>query len=89
MQHKQSWLRTPDRTSLATMLADASYESTACEHTAPPSAFVKKAEVFRGRVWSTDLGSQWSDTRRLRRTIPLGTPCIHCMALHDHSKGIQ
>ena len=32
--------------------ADASYESTECEHTVTPSAFNKKAEVFRDRVWS-------------------------------------
>ena len=50
MSHKQSWLRTPDRMPLVTMLADASYESTECEHTVPPFAFVKKAEVFRDRV---------------------------------------
>ena len=48
MSHEQSWLRTSGRTSLVMSSADASYESTECEHTASTICIRQEGRGVKG-----------------------------------------
>ena len=71
------------------MSADASYESTECEHTVPPSAS-EEADVLQGPgLEYRPRIPKWSDTRRPEGPYLWEHSVFHCMALQGHSKGIH